>query len=242
MSTRDLSTSTPWPVNAIPEAVMKKFFLKMTNTYGVKFLDQWAGIPMRNVQMEWAEVMATLTQAELTTGWHKISTRDWPPTLPEFMKMCRPTLDPQVAYYEALEQGARRQRGEQEAWSSPAIFWAWAAIGAHDFNQLGYAVLKPRWERLLSAELAKPQQEPIPALAVSLPAPGQTRTSGKEARSMLQAFGMQLAQYGKAPAGRGTGWAQRIIERSQRGEVVAIASLEAAEAVLGISRKESAWR
>jgi hypothetical protein len=226
----------------LPEHWIESLFSKMAYTYGVKFADQWRGIDGRGVKLHWAEALTVLSREELSAGVHKLSTRDWPPTLPEFLKLCRPALDPQAAYYEALEQGMRRQRGEPEAWSLPAIFWAWSAIGAHDFNQLGYAMLKPRWERALAAELAKSDPEPIPARAIALPAPGQTRTAEAEARSMLQAYGMQLAQYGKAPAGRGTGWAHKIIERSRSGEVMSIAAIEAAEAVLGISRREAACR
>ncbi|MET3134626.1 hypothetical protein AAKU55_004926 [Oxalobacteraceae bacterium GrIS 1.11] len=230
----NLSTSTPWPSNAIPENWVESLFKKMSFTYGVKFADQWRGIDADGLKRHWAEKLGGLTGEELRRGVAKLDTRDWPPTLPEFVKLCKPGIDPMVAYYEAMEQGARRERGDPDEWSCPAIYWAWRKIGVFDFAHAAYATLKPRWEAALAAEFAKEASAPIPAQAKALPAPGKTQLSSEKARQLLDEFNAQ-DRSGRADVfGDSKRWARNIVARRARGEHMAIAQIEAAEQALGL--------
>lgn len=234
-----LSTSPPleipddWPAEAIPFSWVKALFDQMKFTYGVKFLDQWAGISISGAMRHWAMKLKPLSRAELTVGWSTLETLAWPPTLPEFIKLCRPGIDPVVAFYEALEQGGRRERGEPDEWSSPAIYWAWRKIGAFDFAHSAYAVLRSRWEAALAAEMDKDQPDPIPPQMVALPAPGKTALATERAQQLLADFKVK-GMGGSVAAGDGRNWARKILERKARGEPMAIALWESAEQALGM--------
>src|SRR5450830_1156465 len=79
-----------WPEKAIPEKWVKALFNKMAFSYGVKFADQWKGIDPDGIKRHWAQKLFVLTTAELTRGVERLDTRAWPPTLPEFLALCRP--------------------------------------------------------------------------------------------------------------------------------------------------------
>lgn len=230
----NLSTSTPWPEGAIPQHWVESLFTKMAYTYGVKFADQWRGIDTDGVKRHWAEALGVMSDAELRRGVFKLGTRDWPPTLPEFMKLCRPVVDPVVAYHEAIQQGALRERGEPDEWSCPAIFWAWKKIGAFDFTHSAYALLKPRWEAALASELAKEAVEPVPAQMLALPTPGKATLSVESARDLLADFKVKSVRHGVSVAADGKRWARNILQRRANGESLEIAQVENAEQALGI--------
>lgn len=96
---------------------------------------------------------------------------DWPPSLTEFLKLCRPPIDPESAYVEACKQMGERDRG-RDVWSSPAIYWAAREYGVHELRQSTWASAKVRWCRVLDEQLAKPEQLPVPARMTALPEPG----------------------------------------------------------------------
>ncbi|MGF6116681.1 hypothetical protein ABIE30_000651 [Janthinobacterium lividum] len=222
-----------WPEKAIPEKWVKALFNKMAFSYGVKFADQWKGIDPDGIKRHWAQKLFVLTTAELTRGVERLDTRAWPPTLPEFLALCRPPIDPSVAFHEALEQGALRDRGEPNVWSSPAVFWAWRKLGAFDCAHSTYAMLRPRWEAALAAELEREVIEPVPAQdPVALPAPGKTMMSSRKAQQLIGAF--KLKNLGDAGHGDGRRWARRIIERKKAGMEFSIFVIECAERELGM--------
>jgi hypothetical protein len=233
--TNNLSTSTdPWPEGAIPQTWVESLFKKMAFTYGTRFADQWRGIDPVGVKRHWAEALGSLTSDELCRGVLGLGTRDWPPTLPEFLKLCRPVVDPVAAYHEALEQGALRLRGEPDAWSKPAIFWAWMKVGRVAFSQVPYPMLKGRWEAALAAELAKETHDPIPLHVEALPAPGRASTSVDRARQLLSGFKIGTRRQTATVQADPLRWARQIMERRDRGEPLEIVQIKDAERALGI--------
>lgn len=225
--------SVQWPENAIPEKWVKALFNKMTFSYGVKFLDQWKGIDTEGIKRHWGQKLFVLTTAELTRGVERLDSRAWPPTLPEFLALCRPPIDPSVAFHEALEQGALRDRGEPNVWSSPAVFWAWRKLGAFECARNSYAVLRPRWEAALAAELERDVIEPIPMQdPVALPAPGKTLTTSRKAQQLIGSF--KLKNISEAGQGDSKFWARRIMERKKAGYIFSIFVIECAERTLGV--------
>ena len=121
----------------------------MQGMYGARFLDAWRGVDIDDMHAVWGNKLAKYTAAEVTTGIHACETLKWPPTLPEFLALCRPPMEPERAFYEAVEQMARRATGDDE-WSRPVIFHAAARIGG-DLKTLPYIALKYRWEAALKA-------------------------------------------------------------------------------------------
>lgn len=78
---------------------------------------------------------------------HCIELYDWPPSFPEFLKACRPSLDYEQAFYEAVEQMHRRKEGK-DRWSNPAIYWAAVKLGG-DIMGAVYVNVKSRWKATL---------------------------------------------------------------------------------------------
>lgn len=117
--TQELSTSH----QSAPEGWVERIFQRLAAMYGRKFADAWNGVPQASVKAVWQEGLAGYSPDEIRRGLAECMKRDWPPTLPEFLKMCRPAMDYEAAYVEACEQINKRKHGNDK-WSHPAIFWA----------------------------------------------------------------------------------------------------------------------
>lgn len=154
----------------------------------------------------WAEAFVEdgLTPNDVATGLRACRrVYDWPPSLSEFMKLCRPFLIPENAFHDAVRGLAARKRGETGHWAHPAIYWATVRIGRHDMENCGYAVLRTRWESALSDELSRGAWEPVPAPAVALPAPDKTAVTTEQAeralRKLTSAAGAVIGDQGRDP-------------------------------------------
>lgn len=162
---------------------------EMRLMYGSKFAQQWEGLTPRDLRDSWNQKLAGLTEAEIRAALVACLTREWPPTLPEFLRLCRPWLNPEVAYRAATAGMAARRKGEVGAWPHPAVYWAAVEIGSHDLLSLAWPAIRGRWEAAYQVQLARSDWEPIPAPAVALPAPGKTEASNLEAAQALHAIG-----------------------------------------------------
>ncbi len=102
---------------------------------------------LKNWMIGWAEELeerkVTFDEAKLGLGQCIKLYKDWPPTFPQFLEACRPSLDYEAAFHEAIEQMHLRGEGRDE-WSNPAIYHAAVRIGM-DMNN-PYAYLKTRWK------------------------------------------------------------------------------------------------
>jgi hypothetical protein len=83
---------------------------KMRALYGRKFDQQWAGVDPQMLAETFAEGLQGLTGQELACGMNALMRHDWPPTVPEFRRMCQPIdlLDrewdtPEVAWAKAVQ-------------------------------------------------------------------------------------------------------------------------------------------
>jgi hypothetical protein len=232
----ELSTSTTlqWPEHAIPKAWVDSLFNKMHRKYGMRFIDQWLGIDMDELKRDWAGSLGVLSRDELSLGVMRLDTCAFPPTLPEFLKLCRPELSPLAAYHEAFEQGMRRECGEPDVWSSPAIFWAWMKVGRIAFARIPYEALRTRWEGALKAEMAKNAHEPIPPYRQALPAPGRATLSVERARQLLADFRAGTRQQATVVLTDPKRWARAIIARHERGEQLELVQIKDAQRAMGL--------
>lgn len=208
------STST----DALPERWVERLFERMLLEYGKKFADQWGGANTDALIAHWSRELAGYTGAELKRGVDALNTKDWPPTLPEFKKLCRRPLDAMHAYYEAVAGTQARASSEYGKWSHPAIYWAAMPL-SFDLREQTYSQIKGRWEAALNEQLDKGEWPEIPQPMVALPAPGKTKTSREEAAQRLR----ELHATGIVKDHRGgdmRGWARRILEREAAGEHV----------------------
>lgn len=199
----------------LPRTWIEKLFDKMLLSYGKKFTDQWIGADPDKLIAHWADELSGYSREELSRGYAGLESRDWPPTLPEFKRMCRPPVDLIAAYYEAANGVQARERGEVGEWSHPAVYWASVKVGAFDLKSQSYSQIKARWEHALQDELAKGQWTPVPEPSLALPAPGKTEMSREHATKMVQE--LQAADTIKKAADKTDHklWAKKILDRAK---------------------------
>lgn len=75
--------------SALPEPWINRLFSRFEAMYGAKVADAWKGCDLQNVKAVWAETLGCFSRDELAAGISGCMSRDWPPTLPEFVKLCR---------------------------------------------------------------------------------------------------------------------------------------------------------
>ncbi|MBK9497342.1 MAG: hypothetical protein IPO08_23040 [Xanthomonadales bacterium] len=148
-------------------------------------------------------------------------TKVFPPTLPEFLMLCRPPIDAETAFREACQQMVRRETGG-DRWSHPAIFWAAATIGSFDLRNGSWSGLGKRWSSIFSAELAKGAWADIPPRLEALPAPGKTSVSPEVAKQRIADASRKV--FGADPEKAGTLWAQRPVSQIALDAVLAEAN------------------
>lgn len=205
--TRQLSTFEP-----LPTAWIEKLFDRMAALYGSKFADMWRGSDPVEVKKLWAGELGKLTRDEVTKGAQALMTLEWPPSLPQFVALCRPKIDPQKAFTEAINGLLARDRGEVGTWNHPAIFWAAVRVGAFDMKNATYSQIKGRWESALGDELEKSQWQEIPKPVVALPPVKVPKEVAEKYVAKLQALNVESSQIDHKR------WAKRIMERHQRGD------------------------
>jgi len=208
------STSTDWPTDAIPQKWIQKLFNEMLLAYGKKFTEQWSGADPDELQLHWARKLSGMTGPEMKRGVEKLDTRDWPPTLPEFIKMCKPSIDPLVAYYEAVAGVQARAKGAMGTWSHPAIFWAATPL-AFDLSNQTYSQIKPRWECALSEQMDRGEWDEIKMPLVALP--DASRLSREEAAKRLQEVGAASVTKDAASKTDHLAWAKIALEDLKHG-------------------------
>lgn len=134
----------------------------------------------------WAEVWAEafseegITFDEVMDGIRACrKSHQYPPTLPEFLQLCRIPIDYDKAFFEAVIQMGIRRRpsvklvdGEvvqefgKDVWSNPAIYWAAVAMGK-DLD-LVYRDVRSRWHYELDRAI-KGEKKPVPQSTNLLP-------------------------------------------------------------------------
>lgn len=147
---------------------------EMQGLYGNLFEKQWSGQSLMEMVPFWERKLQGFSREELRRGFRALETLRFPPTLPEFMALCRPPVDALKAYHEAVKGISDRRVGRHGEWSHPAIFWT-AASMAHDLLNMSYGQVRARFEERLEKELAKGSWAPVPEPPETLPPPAVDR-------------------------------------------------------------------
>lgn len=220
------STLPPIPLKAV-----EFLFDWMTRRYGALFLDMWSGLDFDDVKQAWREDLAGFNKEELQVGLAACRQRDFPPTLPQFMRLCRPQVDHESAFHEASHQMALRSSG-LDKWSSPAVYWAAVKIGAFDLRNGTWSTMKKRWSTVLDEMLADPNLPAVPSREQALlPAPVRTLVREGGLSEILNSNKSESEAYGKS-------WAVKIFRKVEAGEPVQASVIRMAEEALGRSRPE----
>lgn len=219
----------PTAIAPIPESWIEKLFHKMLLEYGKKFTDQWGMVDTGEMIGHWSRELAGYTAAEIKAGVEGLSSRSWPPTLPEFKAMCRPPVDAVRAYYEAVAGVQARHIGEFGEWSHPAIYWAAMPMSA-ELREQGYSQVRQRWEASLAAQLAKGSWDEVPKPLLALVAPGKQVTPSAKAQQQIKQV---IATVLNKPASHDhRGWARKLVAAEKAGEPVTAIQLAFAREAL----------
>jgi hypothetical protein len=203
-----LSTLT----NGLPVKWIEKMFDEMHLTHGKKFVDLWASTDPDKLIDYWSQEMASYTGLEIRKGLDAQKKLDWPPTLAQFKKLCRPDIDHMKAYYEALAGVQARAIGKMGDWSHPAIYWAAMPL-TFDLNNQTFSQIRARWERALDEQMEKGKWEPIPQPMIALPEPGKGKLSKENAEKMINELG---AVGVLKPKNDDLRWMKRILTRIEK--------------------------
>lgn len=204
--------SHDWPQNALPSHWIDALLTKFEVYYGDKFHRQWANVPRDAMRKQWAIDLAKLSREELAAGVEALKHAEWPPTLPEFIGLCQPSLDYSEALYEAIEQIRLRDEG-RDKWSRPEIYWAAIKIGSFDLMNSPHEQLLKRFTIALKRVISDGQNDPVPPRLTALPAPGQGIASKEKVESEVAKIRAAQRQVGNKD------WAHRILEREKRDKV-----------------------
>lgn len=211
-----LSTVTPsgwldvrdWP-DGKKGSLMDRLFNRLDGTYPNRWRAAFGtDAAIANWREAWAEAFAEegITPEEIKRGIVECRKRyDWPPSLPEFLRACRPPLDFEASFAEAVKQMRLRYDDGSDRWSSPAIYWAAVEIGDFDLRSKPYPSLKGKWEKALTEAVAgiKVGTVPneVPPHRIALPAPGQTSLSPEEVAQRLADVRSVIAKITTFPGG-----------------------------------------
>ena len=195
---------------ALPIEWIDRLFQRLGGMYGSKFLAMWEGSDIESVKRIWAESLADFEADEIRDGLESCKTRTWPPTMPEFLLLCRPAIDPDMAVREAVEQMNRRHTTRDDVWSKPEIYWAAASIGYHDLRNLPNDLLR---RRMVSAlEAVRGNHDPVP------PSPIQIEQKPLSRDDAQKALGRVIAKLGDVLTEKTDhkAWAKKILANPEK--------------------------
>ena len=78
-------------VSMLPDLWVDRLFGRLEGLYGAKFHDLWRGSDIENVKRTWAEKLGGFADRPeaLKAALDACDDKPWPPTLPEFIGLCR---------------------------------------------------------------------------------------------------------------------------------------------------------
>lgn len=142
------------PDGPVPTRWVEYLFARLAAILGGSMSNVYASADPDRVKAEWAEALAGFSAEEVKRGLAATRTRKFAPNLPEFLHLCRPALDPEVAWIEAEQGMASHAKGERFAWSHPAVYWAGRQFG-YELRSGTFERCRKRWTAALAAEFAK---------------------------------------------------------------------------------------
>jgi hypothetical protein len=176
---------------ALPERMVARVFTRLRSRLGNKMADLYEGIDPAKVRAEWSTSLADMTPEELARGVNATRNAVFAPTLGEFRRMCRPALDPEVAWHEAQTGLQARDRGEVGEWSHPAV-WRAAASMAWEVKTGTWRNSRARWTAALNKEFEQGWGEPVPPVPQKIEHRPTRRTMPDDVRERMASLGYRM--------------------------------------------------
>lgn len=143
-------------------------FKRLQAQLGAKLADLYAGVKPEDVRQEWAAALGGYRNEEIIRGLDACRTRAFAPNLGEFLNLCRPALDPEIAWMEAVEGLKARAGGERGDWSHPAVFRA-AQSFAFELRGKSFKECKKSWTFVLQREFSRGWISEVPDAPLQIP-------------------------------------------------------------------------
>lgn len=160
-------------------------FAQFEPLYGARLADMWRGSDIARVKEVWREALYGFRVGEVKAGLLACRAKPWPPTLPDFLLMCRPPADVEELFIVAQDQLSRRAFGE-DVWPCKAVYWAAVDYGFFQLRMHAWQTAKPRWTRVLIEKMRIEDDLPeVPAARPALPSPGTAFTDVEAAKRNL---------------------------------------------------------
>lgn len=204
-------------LTALPSAWIDRLFARLLLAYGSKFRDMWRDQDAAEVKGMWAQELAGVTADQLRGALESLRTKcpTWPPTLYEFLDLCKPAaakVNHEAAFYEAIRGVEHRKRGEPGQWSNRAIYWAAQDVTPFDVLNQTWPQIRSRWIGALDARLADGDLPEIPAPPLQLPQTLRNEDINTENLRRIHAL------IDAAPKVGPRAWAKKILERHANGD------------------------
>lgn len=166
-------------------AHVEALFSELAAIYGARFADMWRNTDVGHVKTVWAGALAGLTVGEVRQGLIGCRKKPWPPTLPEFLLLCRAEPDYESLFAEAQLQAWHREAG-RDVWPDPVLFWAAYAFGFYDLKKASWQVAKTRWTRVVDQKREGADAlPPVPQRGLAIADAGVTASGCEQARAHL---------------------------------------------------------
>jgi hypothetical protein len=178
---------------------------------------------IQNWRESWAEAFEDerITPQDIAAGLKACRKRhDWPPSLPEFIRACKPPVD-----YETLFAGSAVSVSTGK-WENRLAYWATQSVGSFEVRNEPYVRMKTRWTKAIDELLEDGELPEIPPGREALPAPGKQSISKEEAAMRVNELGLDPKR--KEPKA----WARMILESPAVYPAISIAF---AKQALGVS-------
>lgn len=201
--------------SALPTEGIEWLFDRFLKAYGTeKTQAMWRGQDRTEVKLFWGQQLAKFSSDELRAGVNALFAAhpSWPPTLPEFATLCRPQVNHEAAFVEAIRGLEHRKRGEMGQWSNRAIYWAAQDVTPFDVLGSTWPQIRARWITALDRRLTDPNLPAIPEPPLQLTAPEGQPASNTENLAHLHAM------IANAPKVGPRAWAGRLLERHAAGD------------------------
>lgn len=181
---------------AIPKTWTARVFDRLAGQLGSRMAALYDGVAVETVQAEWAAALADYQPTEIARGLAACAERSFAPVLGEFLRLCRPALDPEWAFYEAADGLRQRDDGEMGQWSHPAVFRAACAMGM-EVRSGDWKVNRARWTYTLRREF-EAGWSTIPAPVMRVEHHAEVRAPSEAQKAELARLRTLFSTSGKA--------------------------------------------
>lgn len=109
------NATSPPNRRVLPDALVSRVFERMEALYGSLFIDRWKDTDIARVRAVWAEELGGFADAPemIAHALRSLSACPMPPTLPEFLVLCRSAPRPQL--FALPEPPTNRERQHEQA-------------------------------------------------------------------------------------------------------------------------------